>query len=174
MVAKFAWYYLLLISLVYVVSSRAVPFPPGQENHLTLSTTSAPAMLHLNIHERSYSAQEKYQYIQDCVEKCLQMKSNRLGSGRDTCIQTQCRFTQWSRLALKRIREWRWTSVCNNDNKRIRPSVLSLATIWCKKTSVASSIARERLVREAISIARNLLLLHAVIGQKRTTTEINN
>ena len=32
----------------------------------------APEKIHLNINEHSYSAEDKYKYINECIEKCLQ------------------------------------------------------------------------------------------------------
>ena len=54
--------------------------------------------VHLDIHENGYSADDKYKYINECVQKCMQnsqptqKKKNIFDNGRDNCIQTQCRI----------------------------------------------------------------------------------
>jgi hypothetical protein len=85
---------LLIISIIYSVSSRNIQWPNDNQN-VQLTTTAAPERVHLNINEHGYSAEDEYKYINECVEKCLQQSNKKsFGDGRDNCIQTQCRVYQ--------------------------------------------------------------------------------
>jgi hypothetical protein len=84
---------LFTILLIAFVSSRNVQFD-GNKNLESIPTSGK---VHLNIHENGYSADEKYKYINECVQKCMQnrgqqSKTSVLDNGRDNCIQTQCRI----------------------------------------------------------------------------------
>ena len=60
-----------------------------------MANPTVPLTIHLTIREKSYSPEEKYQYIQSCVEKCLAMKSKDVSiDGRNNCLQRQCRIYQ--------------------------------------------------------------------------------
>jgi len=93
---------LFIILFISSVSSRNVQlnFNRSNDNKADQSiTTLAPEKIHLNINENSYSAEDKYKYINECVQKCMenrpqQPKTNSFANGRDNCIQTQCRFYQ--------------------------------------------------------------------------------
>jgi len=84
-------YLLLVILLIYSVSSRNVQSNFNQSN--------ANKKIHLNIHENSYSADDKYKYINECITKCLENNQEKLKKtifeiNKDHCIQTQCRINQ--------------------------------------------------------------------------------
>ncbi len=84
-------YLLLVILLIYSVSSRNVQSNFNQSN--------ANKKIHLNIHENSYSADDKYKYINECITKCLENNQQKLKKtifeiNKDHCIQTQCRINQ--------------------------------------------------------------------------------
>ena len=82
---------LFIILLITFVSSRNVQFD-GESPAIPAS-----GKVHLNIHENGYSADDKYKYINECVQKCMQnhgeqSKKSVFDNGRDNCIQTQCRI----------------------------------------------------------------------------------
>ncbi|CAF1000340.1 unnamed protein product [Adineta steineri] len=92
MIAKFYCLLLIITFIISSVSSRTI-----QD-----TTTTVSEVIHLNIHENSYSAEDKYKLINECVQKCMennpkqlqQGKANVFSTGRDNCIQLQCRFYQ--------------------------------------------------------------------------------
>jgi hypothetical protein len=96
MVVKF---HCLLFIILFIgsVSSRNVQF--NGKSLSASATTLPPEKIHLTIHENSYSAEDKYKYINGCVQKCMQNqqpqpKKNIFNDGRDDCIRTQCRISQ--------------------------------------------------------------------------------
>jgi hypothetical protein len=88
-------YFLLVLFFVGSVASRNLGLFNAKHDDL-LTSTLTPEQVHLTVNEHGYSPEEEYQYIQQCVEKCLQTrpesKSNRLDNGRDNCIQIHCRI----------------------------------------------------------------------------------
>ena len=86
---------LLVLFFVCSVASRNLGLFNAKHDDL-LSSTLTPEQVHLTVNEHGYSPEEEYQYIQQCVEKCMQTrtesKSNRLDNGRDNCIQLHCRI----------------------------------------------------------------------------------
>lgn len=64
---------------------------------ILLISTYVQSTIHLDIHEKSYSAADKYKYINDCLSICMEnnqqgIKKNTFIIIRDHCIQTQCRI----------------------------------------------------------------------------------
>ena len=87
--------FLLVLVFVCSVASRNLGLFNAKHDDL-LTSTLTPEQVHLTVNEHGYSPEEEYQYIQQCVEKCMQTrtesKSNRLDNGRDNCIQLHCRI----------------------------------------------------------------------------------
>ena len=95
MVVKF----LVFLFFIYSVSSRNIQWNFNANKATQPTATLTPEKIHLNIHENSYSAEDIYKSINECVEKCMlnlqqHSKKNTFDDGRDNCIQTQCRFYQ--------------------------------------------------------------------------------
>ncbi|UJR26866.1 hypothetical protein I4U23_008177 [Adineta vaga] len=101
MIMKF-YCLLFLIGLISSVTSRSLQLNVNKPKEPLSTTTLAPEILHLTVHENSYTAEEEYKYINDCVQKCMenhsqqqqQSKSKAFDTGRDNCIQLQCRIYQ--------------------------------------------------------------------------------
>jgi len=62
-----------------------------------ICSVSTMGKIHLNIREHSYSAEDKYKYINECITKCMEnhpqeLKKNNFFVIKDQCIQIQCRI----------------------------------------------------------------------------------
>jgi hypothetical protein len=62
-----------------------------------ICSISTMGKMHLNIREHSYSAEDKYKYIMECITKCMEnysqeSKPNNFFVIKDQCIQIQCRI----------------------------------------------------------------------------------
>ena len=94
--------YSLLVAFLLIdsIASRSfVWFTSTAAPQINVETidSSALTVVHLTVKEKSYSPEEKYLYIQSCVDKCLAMRSKdpaMFGRDRDSCIQQQCRIYQ--------------------------------------------------------------------------------
>lgn len=82
------WNHLLLLLSLFFVSVRC-------RTTLSIETTTAwPSNpIHWTVREQSYSPEDKYHYIEDCVKKCLTIQNGRNFPDRNNCIQLQCRLT---------------------------------------------------------------------------------
>lgn len=90
---------LVVVGLLSSVSSRSIAWSTSASTAASPATTLAPLAVHLDVHETSYSSEEKYKYINECVRKCMAnhppaSKPSMLDTGRDNCIQLQCRIYQ--------------------------------------------------------------------------------
>ena len=100
MIMKFYCLFFIL-GLIASVSCRSLQFNINTSDEPVSATTLAPEKIHITIHENSYTAEDEYKYINECVQKCMenrpqkqQSKSNAFDAGRDNCIQIQCRIYQ--------------------------------------------------------------------------------
>ena len=85
MIVKCIYLLSCLTALVYCVQ--------GKGSFMALPTTTASShRIHWSMKETSYSAQDKYHYIQECVKQCMTMKMGPSFSGRDNCLQSHCRL----------------------------------------------------------------------------------
>jgi len=63
----------------------------------SVNIQSTIGKVHLEIHEHSYSAEDKYKYINECITKCMEnhrqeSEKNSFLVIKDQCIQVQCRI----------------------------------------------------------------------------------
>lgn len=101
MVLKCFYSLLVIMLMISSIKSQSNGFgfmlsKPAQKTKLI--TTLPAETVHLTVHENSYTMEEKVEYINGCVKKCLETRKDRLKKrslvdfGRDTCIQTECRI----------------------------------------------------------------------------------
>ncbi|CAF3388987.1 unnamed protein product [Rotaria socialis] len=101
MVVKYYYFLLVVMLMISSITSENLGFNfPWSKKADTkkFATTLPPETVHLTMHEKSYSTEEKVKYINDCVKKCMATQPQRLEKrdfldlGRDNCIEIHCQI----------------------------------------------------------------------------------